>query len=170
MSELGVAVLGGTELVVEERPTKSFEAYQAFLLGKHFRDKADFSREHRQATTEAFSRAVELDPDFGEAWAALAEAHAAIYHSGYDVSEARREQARAALSQADRLAPDAGETLLAHGYYHYHGFKEYEQASEYFRRARIVLVDPSDALAAEAYVLRRLARFDEAAARLKKAL
>ena len=113
---------------------------------------------------------MELDPDFGEAWAALTSSHAAMYHDGYDVSEERRELARQALAQADRLAANSGETLLAHGYYHYWGFKQYEEASEYFRRARAVLLDPSDALVAEGFVLRRLARFDEAVALFEKAL
>jgi serine/threonine-protein kinase len=170
VSELGVAVLGTAESVVEERPTRSFEAYQAFLLGKHLLEKGDTSRKSRQAMVDAFARAVELDADFGEAWAALTFSHAAMYHHGYDVSEARRELARQALAQADRLAPDSGETLLAHGYYHYWGFKEYERASEYFRRARAVLVDPSNALVAEGFVLRRLARFEEAVPLLEKAL
>jgi serine/threonine-protein kinase len=170
VSELGIAVLGGVDSVVADRPTVSFEAYQAFLRGQHLREKGDNSRESRQAMVGAFAKAVELDPDFGEAWAALTSSHAAMYHHGYDVSEARRELARQALAQADRLAPNSGETLLAHGYYHYWGFKQYEEASEYFRRARAVLVDPSNALVAEGFVLRRLARFDEAVALLEKAL
>ncbi len=170
VSRLGVAVLGGADPLAEERPTENFEAYAAFLRGRHSYDEAYHWLENTNAQIEAYARAVELDPDFAEAWAELVQAHVLAYHLGYDVSERRLELARQALAQADRLAPDAGETLLAHGFYHYHGFKEYEKASEFFRRARVVLVDPSDVLVAEAFVLRRLARFDEAAALQEKAL
>jgi serine/threonine protein kinase/TolB-like protein/tetratricopeptide (TPR) repeat protein len=160
VNQLGVAVLGPTDSV-EERPTENIDAYHAYLRGKYYQDSPAPTGSVIARATEFYKQAVELDPNFALAWCQLVQAHAFLYHLGFDVSEERRRAARSALDRAERLAPELGELHLARGYYYYWGFKDYEPALEEFRLAAQKMADSTDARSGEAFVLRRLRRWDE---------
>jgi TolB-like protein/Flp pilus assembly protein TadD len=67
---LQVALLGGEDEPLVERPTANLEAYEAYLRGNqamHRRGYEGFS-----AAEKAYRRAIELDPGFAGAYAALA--------------------------------------------------------------------------------------------------
>jgi TolB-like protein/Flp pilus assembly protein TadD len=125
---------------VEERPTDNLEAYNLYLRGR--------SRERRQAgpgpvheAVAYFERAVELDPEFADAWSRLAIALFDL--SGrYGELEARP-RAKEALDRARQLAPDAVQTRIAQGYYYYRGYRDWEQAVVHFNAAE--RLQPSNA-------------------------
>ncbi len=169
VTQLGVKLGAGERRTLAERPTENPLAYQAFLRGLYYAESASYGPEVFERAIAAFEEAVQLDPTFALAWARLSRRHSLVYHFGFDVSEERRAAARRALEEAAKLAPDAGETYLARGYYHYWGFKEYEPALEQFQLAAERLPDKSEALEGEAWVLRRLNRFEEALARIEQA-
>jgi TolB-like protein/Tfp pilus assembly protein PilF len=81
----------------------STEAYNLFLQGRYFAAKRTVA--DMNAATEFFEKAVQRDPGYAEAWAALAYADTwqAQFSSG-DV-EALTAKARAAAKQAIRLDP-----------------------------------------------------------------
>ena len=89
-------------------------------LLQHSRNHREPSRLHRRQIIEDFQTAVDLDPNFAEAWAALAHAHAFYYRLGYDLTPARGEMARQAYERAMALDPDSPEVLFGAGYYHYY--------------------------------------------------
>jgi serine/threonine-protein kinase len=166
-SEMGVKLGAGDRQKIRREPTESQEAYDFFLrgntiLGSHysaplFRDAAGF-----------LERAVELDPRFAQAWAALGLAHTELYWTG-GRSPGQLELAREATEQAQALAPDAPETQYTLGYYYYHGFLDYPRALEHLRAA--VRADSGRAEFHEAigYVQRRAGNFVEAATSLARA-
>ncbi len=169
VTQLGVKLGAGERRSLAERPTENPLAYQAFLRGLYYSESASYAPELVERAIAAFEEAVQLDPTFALAWAQLSRRHSLVYHLGYDVSEERHAAARRALEEAAKLAPNDGETYLARGFYHYWGFKEYEPALAQFRLAAERLPDKSGALVGEAWVLRRLNRFEEALARMEQA-
>ncbi len=87
-----------------------------------------------------FERAVELDPEFADAWSRLAIALFEL--SGrYGEVEARL-RGKEALDRTSYLAPDAVQTRIAQGYYYYRGYR-WDQAVLHFAAAE--RLQPSNA-------------------------
>jgi hypothetical protein len=72
--------------------------------------------------------AVELDPNFAEAWGELASVHTRYVFANYEHTPARLAQADAAIAQAVRLAPEATEIIRLLGVYAYQGYRDYPRA------------------------------------------
>jgi TolB-like protein/Flp pilus assembly protein TadD len=166
---LGVTLLEPERNALEARPTENLEAYQAYVRGKEYADQSDYTEENFRLAIRLLERAVELDPNFALAWAALSKAYSEIHHFGYDQSAARIAQSRAAADRALALGPDLPEVQLADGYYYYWIHRDYPRALEAFARAERSLPNDSEVLGAVAYIWRRQGRFEDAAERLKKA-
>jgi len=107
---LRVKFLPGLGSMTKEYRPKSQDAYQNYLLGKHF--DQSFSKDAKRRAIEAFQRAVELDPEYPQAWAALGSAHHGAGTHGAPYSEARR-KAHVAVNRAAELAPDLPDVLAA---------------------------------------------------------
>jgi serine/threonine-protein kinase len=75
---LKVTLLGGPQLPAQ---TGSLEAYDEFLLGQH--DYANPTKENLTKAIGHYERAVELDPRYARAWAALGAALAFQANIGY---------------------------------------------------------------------------------------
>ena len=75
INQLGVTLLEPQQASVEARPTENMEAYQAYLRGLDQTGHLTYSEEDRMTEIKMFERAVELDPEFAEAWAELSTAH-----------------------------------------------------------------------------------------------
>ncbi|MGB5658455.1 MAG: serine/threonine-protein kinase, partial [Thermoanaerobaculia bacterium] len=93
VAQLGVTLLEPEREQLGTKPTENLEAYQAYLRGNYGQESSDFTESTRRRIIEDFRTAVELDPDFALAWAALAHAHSFYYRLGYDFTEARRTMA-----------------------------------------------------------------------------
>ncbi len=122
---------------LEVVPTTNMEAYDYFLRGNTFWYTKTTQAGNEKAVA-MYERAVELDPDFGLAWARLSIAHAVLYqNSSWDPTPARRELARTTLERAVRLSPDHPEVHFARGIFAEwvagdpdQAFSEYERALE----------------------------------------
>src|SRR5438046_10744530 len=73
-----------------------------------------------------YQRAVQLDPKFALAYAALARAH--LFLSWIFDQTGEVPKAQAALGRAQQLGPELAETHLALGYYYYWGSRDYDLA------------------------------------------
>src|SRR5262249_30296743 len=111
------------EQALTVKPTNNPEAYDAYLRGLAFaaRSVISHSNDILGKASGCFDRAVQLDPNFGLAWARLSRADAQLCLNGID----RRDAAKSALENAQKLEPDSSETLLAVGYYQYHVLRDY---------------------------------------------
>ncbi|MBP1719762.1 MAG: putative adenylate cyclase, partial [Deltaproteobacteria bacterium] len=73
VSSLAVKLTGTEKQIIEEKGTKNIEAYDAFLRGRvHY---LRMTPDDLARAIPSFKKAIELDPNYGRAYAALALAH-----------------------------------------------------------------------------------------------
>jgi serine/threonine-protein kinase len=98
-----------------ERPTRSLEAYDAFLKAEAVRGGGGETIRNQEAVTY-YEQAIALDSTFALAWARLAQLHARIYFSL--PTQRGRDAARIAAERAQQVAPGSAESRLAMGDYY----------------------------------------------------
>jgi TolB-like protein len=111
---------------LDERPTQSTRAYDFYLSGDQY-----LKRRQADVAARQFERAIEEDPKFSLAWAALSRAHTDMFwfQTGADFSQ-HLEDAREAASKAFELVPDLPEAHFAMGYFYMYGTREHEKSLE----------------------------------------
>ena len=137
---------------LSERPTQNAAAYDAYLRGLVLEAQIGAHSPSVPQSIEAFRQAVDLDPQFGLAWAGLSRQQSFL--TLYEGAAQHREAAKSALAMAIKFAPDATETLLAEGFYHYWVEHDYEAAKAQF--GQVETLAPSNSLAP--YALAAIAR------------
>jgi TolB-like protein/Tfp pilus assembly protein PilF len=167
---LQIRLTGGEERALALKPTNNPEAYDAYLRGLAFEGRSSYSGEALLKATDFFERAVQLDPNFGVAWARLSNAHAALYFRRIDTTTARREAAKNAFENAQKLQPGSPETQLALGYYQYLVLRDYGLARNTFKQVSRVLPGSSEVPRALGFIARREGHWDESIAYLEQAL
>ncbi len=158
---LGVTLLPEEKSALQRAPTKNLEAYRAHLRGLDLRNQPYYSEEHIRQAVPMFERAVELDPDFAEAWAELSQTHSYLAFNA-DPSPGRVEAARRALSRATALASDLDAVRLAQAYFSYRCLNDYETANEQLSAALQRSPNNPEILQALGFVLRRQGQLAEA--------
>lgn len=154
---LGVVLVAGHRATSDEIPTTNQEAYQAYLKGQNALEREPTG----DLAQQMFERAVELDPNFAQAWAWLSRAHSWRYHGG-DRAGNRCEKAKAAADEALRLAPDAPASRMALGLYYYRCFRDYERALAEIGIAGRDRPNDTDVLSWKATLNKRQGNLDEA--------
>ncbi len=146
---------------VDAKPTWNADAYEAYLRGLAHEGRYTSSNEATKARIDAYGRAVQLDPLFALAWAALARARTDLYFL-YDHNPKLLGEAKQALDKAMELAPDQGEVLSALGRYRYWGTGDYDGAVEAYTRARQLLPNSASIVVNLGNVKRRQGKWLEA--------
>ena len=164
------ATLSGSERqAVSEKPTNNLAAYDAYLRGLDLFTRPGQMEENLRKAVDSYAEATRLDPQFAQAWAALAQVDASLYFLQFDPSAARKEAAQGAVETAIRLNPSALETLLAQAYYRYHVERDYEGARLLFEKIHQQAPSNSEALTALARIARRQSRWNESVRLYEKA-
>jgi TolB-like protein/Flp pilus assembly protein TadD len=159
----------GDEEQIEGRPTSSVAAYDAYIKGRLQLSIFSFSLDRYRNAIGFFDRAIELDPNFAEAYAQKAFSLIGAYWFVGAGTE-WRERALQALQKAEQIAPNAVETLTARGYYHYWGFRDYTSATQAFSQALATTPNFIQAITGDAFARRRAGEFDAAVAGLERAI
>lgn len=156
------------------QPTQHAGAYAWFLRARAHALEGWHGGNRREAwplATEAYKRAVELDPTY-----ALAHAELAMHLNrtmwlgiGQDDDELLR-LAQASLERAVELAPDAPRTLLAQAHKTYHVDNDWTRAVAELERVEALLPEDHDLLFMLGFSHRRVARFEDAVATLERSL
>ena len=160
---LRAKLAGNERKELKAKPTENAEAYDAYLRGKDNWLKLSSSAESVETTVTYYKRAVQLDPNFAVAWAALTVVQAQMY-AYYDRTPERLAATKAAVDRAFALEPDLGDAWFALGIYRYRCLTDYSGALEAFEKARERGVFRPLALDFSAYVKRRQGKWDEALA------
>ena len=137
--------------------TDNPRAYEAYLRGLAIDGRGPDSA----AARDAYREAVQLDPNFAAAWAALANRESFDYfqHTGTPEQLSR---ARQAMETALRLAPDASESHAAASSFYYYCLQDFDRALEYAAEARRRGPNNAHVILLTALVKRRQGNFDEA--------
>ena len=150
--------------LVERRPTENLAAYDLYLrarsipvwIGSPVREKL-------------LQDAVELDPNFAEAWGELAYGHACSYYFNRDHTPERLAQADAAIARAVRLAPDSPEVIRMLGAYAYMGYSDYARAEAQYLKVLRLQPNNADAVRSLGRVQDLQGRWPEALGSYRKA-
>jgi serine/threonine-protein kinase len=112
----GAASSGGGFVATLVAPaTRDVRAYDRYLKGRYF-----WSRRHLHECIAELEAAVQHDPDFADAYTALAEAWAACgFYGGIPTWECWA-RARAAAERAEEIAPDTASASLCFGVLDYY--------------------------------------------------
>jgi tetratricopeptide (TPR) repeat protein len=170
VQSLGVTLGAEEHEMVASVPTENMEAYEAYIRAKDYIDPSGDPVREDAEIVRLLERAVELDPEFYEAWAQLSCHHSEVYNSPFDKTESRIDAARDALRKAEALDPDHPRTHLARGEYLYYGFRNYEEALEEFLAATRKAPNNADAWALVGYIYRRQGKWQQHIETLKKSL
>ncbi len=158
--------------LLDEVPTESLAAYQAYLRGRGL--DGDLSQPGMEASMAAFREAVELDPEFADAWGGLSKSLSRKYwetggETGSSPDPLLREEAKMALDRAKALDPDSIAAMAAEAYYFYYGYRDYSSALIALGRALGLAPNDDHLTRTQAFLLRRLGRLSEASDALRMA-
>lgn len=92
--------------------TSNTEAFQAYLLGVHYRNRGDNEDTVRDAIA-ALQQAISLDPDYAKAYAALARSWVQMAANSFCSYDEGVSNAEAAVNKAIELAPDLADAYVA---------------------------------------------------------
>ena len=155
IENMGLVLLADERRDVEAIPTQNMEAYQAYLRGLDYNSREPYSEEIRRLEIDMFQRAVDLDPNFALAYAALSLAHANLVNLGMDSTPERLALAEAAAERALALQSDLAEAHLALGYYYYWGFQDHKNALIALEEVKKIKPNHIELLKALAAIYRR---------------
>jgi serine/threonine protein kinase/TolB-like protein/Flp pilus assembly protein TadD len=144
--------LGSAGPQIAERRTANPEAYDQYLRGKHLFELGDY--DGLLAARAAYQRAIELDPNFGPAFAGLANVE---YVTVKDFSDTEQpDDIRQALEHADHavaLAPSLAEAYSARALLR---ISQYDWAGARADIQQALALDPNDVKANRRMVLLQL--------------
>jgi len=158
------------------RSTNNADAYNEYLIGRYLWNKR--TPTSLLTAVEHMREAVAMDPEFDQAWAALANVYVMIpeYASGTSAGTARAGAieiyiplAREAVAKALAINPNSARALTTSGYYKGHYDFDWEGAKSDYKRA--VILEPGYAIAHQWYgeMLNLRGHLDEALSQLQLA-
>ncbi len=115
---------------------------------------------------ELAERAVELDPEFVDAWAFLARMRSAQASAG----DAEVTVASDATLRTEALAPGSVGAITARAYFTYYVEQKFEAALDQMREAERLAPSNVDVISGISFLQRRLGRWEEALASMKRAV
>jgi adenylate cyclase len=147
VSALKVTLDSDDQAPIQTRSTASVEAYNKYLLGRHLWNQR--TPASLLASVEPLREAIALDPQYGRAWEALADAYVLIpeYRSG-----SIREYiplAHEAIDKALYINPKSAPALTTSAYIKFMYDYDFEGARKMFSRA--IEIDPGYATAHQWY-------------------
>ncbi len=152
---------------VAKRPTVNNAAYQLYLRGRYHLYR--WTRDDIKKSIDYLNRAVEIDPNYALALAALAEANIAGAYSGLPAQQVFT-KAREAANKALRIDDSLAEAHTSLGIVKYHLDWDWKGAEAEFRRA--IQIAPTDAIAHDWYgwYLLAVGRIEDALVQFRQAL
>jgi serine/threonine protein kinase/tetratricopeptide (TPR) repeat protein len=150
-------------------PTTNAEAYRLYLQGHEYSIRPGYLKHNLMIAQELYERALELDPEFALAHAALSQAHGQMYWFRHDPSPGRAARQWAEADTALRLGPDLPQAHVAMGLAHSWGRRDYRRALDEFTIAQHGLPNDAELVQYVGAMHRHLGNWGEAVAAFEKA-
>jgi serine/threonine-protein kinase len=165
---LKVTLFGDEKAAVLRRYTEDAEAYELFLKGRYHSYK--YTDQGWKRAIEFFEKAIEKQPDYALAYAAIAASRGCQWFFGILPAEETIPESKAASSQA--LAKDGGlaDAYLSLAMITFFYEWDWQRAEQEFTRCVTLNPNNAEALSYYAMFLAFVGRFDEAIRLNKKAL
>lgn len=144
-----------------------FPAYEEYLRGRYQLDRRD--PEGLRLAKESFQRSIELDRNFGMAYAGLADTFNLLASRGLMLPRAGYQQALQSAEMATRLDPNAAEALVPLAWAQLSLDHDWASATRNFERALHLIPQYAFAYHGYAYLLASRGRIEEAVAATAKA-
>lgn len=160
-ASLEAKLTGREKKEIAARGTTNPDAYDAFLHALALLNRQGVV--DLEESIKFSRRAVELDPNYAEAWCSLAFAESQKYFYP-EHSEAQLARARTATETAIRLAPDSAEAAGALGVFNYYCLKDYDAALAQLEIAHARAPNNANVLLGIGNVKRRKGLLDESIA------
>jgi len=155
---------------LNEVPTQNTRAYDFYLSGREFGRRGVDRGTDIPLAVQQYERAVEEDREFALAWAHLAVQHIRMYWFAIDRTDERRRTALSAVERALDLQPDLPEAHLAMAWYHYHAYRNYEEALRELAIAEQGMPGDSEPLFLRAAIYRRQGQWEQAVTSFDRAI
>jgi adenylate cyclase len=167
VAALQLKLLPDEKKAIEKRGTSNPEAYNLYLMARQYWVTADFGdRRREERVIRICQAAIELDPDYGQAWALIGLAQANLHH-GFSAN-AGADDGSAAAERALALDPTIAEAHLPMAWrLAEHG--KYDEADAEIALALELGPDSWEVNKESARILYRQRRMDEVRVRLEKA-
>ena len=151
-----------------ERSTENFEAYEAYLRGRFFWNKR--TKEGFEKAVEYFERAIELDPNYAQAYAGLADTYSLMVGYDHIRSDEGFSKARESSEQAIALNNQLAEAHTSLGMIADNYDLKKSAAEEHYQAALDINPNYVTALHWYSNLLFELGRTDESMAMIQRAL
>jgi serine/threonine protein kinase/tetratricopeptide (TPR) repeat protein len=168
VEELKVKLAGGERAALTKRTTKSAEAYQLYLQGRHFRWIE--TKENYLKAKNYFLQAIQEDPEYSSAYAGLTDTYMLLGLFAMMPRGEAEYQAKNAAQKALELDGNSSEAHTSMGVILEIFDWDWGGAEQEFQRAIALNPNHFDAHYEYGALLMRLQRLDEAEAELKKAV
>lgn len=152
---------------LEERPTNSLAAYDAYLRGVEIFSRG-FSPSIDHDAAAEFARAVALDPSFAMAWAYLSLSQSMRYGTGSTTPDVA-DSARAAAERARALSPQLPKAYMALGVYERAVERNPAKGVEIFHQGLQIAPDNVDLLRNLGFAEGELGKTEEALLPMRRA-
>ena len=171
--QLKVVLVGGQKTQLAPKTTANAHAHQDYLRGQFFWHQRGYA--NLENAIASYKTAIAADPDYADAWAALAQAYAVLpeYAETDATSMSRPDTTAMALDAAEhalRLDPDSSPALLARAYIR--GARQFDWSGSEADFRAVLKRHPNDATAHQWYseILNYQCRWPEVDAQLAQTL
>ncbi|MBW6500290.1 MAG: TIR domain-containing protein [Bacteroidales bacterium] len=163
------AVLSPQELdLIEKKPTKNTEAYDAYLRGMFYWRK--LTRNELETAMKYFELAIEKDPEYAPAYAGIAFVYGALIQMGLISPEEGGPKTMEALMKATELDSNNEEVIYAQAGITTWMMWDWEAGESAFKKALEINPNHAEAHAYYSHLLNILGRTEEAMAEIQIAL
>jgi tetratricopeptide (TPR) repeat protein len=170
VSAIAIQLSPEEEALLDDVPTQSLAAYEAYLRAREIFYGANYTRSSERNALPLLETAIELDPDYADAHALLSIIYGQDYWRGIQTSPEFLETYRATIDRALELKPGSPLALRAQANYYYRVENDYRRTLELIQSALASAPGDVDLHADKALALRRLGRFEESVASFRRAL
>jgi len=167
VSALKLTLNGKEQTSLTNRSTSNVSAYNNYLRGRHLWNQR--SPDSLLAATHPLSKAIEIDPQFDQAWAALADAYVLLPEYGSGTIKVHIPLAQEAIEKALAINPNSARALTTSAYIKFMYDYDLKGAHADFEKA--IAIEPEYATAHQWYgeLLAADLRLDDALEQLRLA-